>query len=286
MTRISSFGLLALCAAIVLPPAAWTQAVKKGATSEVPLAAALQQPDAQRTKEELSNLLQRYPPSLRNVLSLDPTLLGNSAYLQPYPALTAFLGEHPEIERNPSFYLGDPWMPHNRDASTEMMGNILGALAAFAGFGMAIGLLVWLIRTLVDYYRWSRLAKVQADVHGRLLDRFSNNEELLAYMQSPAGAKFLESAPIALDSSPRSVGAPLGRILWSVQGGVVLIAAGAGLQFLSTQVTGAATDPLHALGVLALALGLGFVASAIISYFISRRLGLIPTAPRPEAPRA
>ena len=29
------------------------------------------------------------------------------------------------------------------------------------------------------------------------------NEELLAYVKSPAGAKFLESAPIMLDGAPR-----------------------------------------------------------------------------------
>jgi len=164
------------------------------------------------------------------------------------------------------------------------MENVLGGLAVFTGFGMAIGVLVWLTRTLVDYKRWSRLARVQTDVHTKLLDRFTANEDLLSYIKSPAGAKFLESSPIMLDAALRSVGAPLGRILWSVQGGVVLLAAGIGLQFVSTGLAGDASEALRALGVLSIALGLGFVISAIISFAISKRLGLIePSSPAPRA---
>ena len=144
---------------------------------------------------------------------------------------------------------------------------------------MAIGLLVWLIKTLVDYRRWNRLARVQTDVHTKILDRFTANDDMLTYIQSPAGARFLQSAPIMLDAAPRSMGAPLGRILWSVQGGVVLLAGGIGLQVVSSRVADDAAQPLHALGVLGIALGLGFVASAIISFVISHRLGLIDTAP-------
>ena len=136
-------------------------------------------------------------------------------------------------------------------------------------------LLVWLIRTIIDYRRWSRLAKVQTDAHTKFLDRFTANEDLLAYIQSPAGSKFLESSPIKLDAGPRSVGAPLGRILWSVQGGLVLVAGGIGLEVVSGRVADEAAQPLHVLGVLGIALGLGFVISAIISFVISQRLGLI-----------
>jgi len=77
---------------------------------------------------------------------------------------------------------------------------------AVAGFGLAIGVLTWLIRTIIDYRRWSRLSKVQAEIHTKLLDRFSSNEELAAYIQSPAGSRFLESSPIRLDPGPRSLG--------------------------------------------------------------------------------
>jgi hypothetical protein len=285
-TRTSVLLWMAVFAAVA---PAWSQPTKKGAAAAQPPASiTAEQPDAEHTRNELSNLLQRFPPSLRGVLALDPSLLSNQSYLEPYPALANFLNEHPEIARNPSFYVGEGWSARsNRSQATEMMENILGGLAVFAGFSLAIGLLVWLIRTLVDYKRWSRLAKVQTDVHTKILDRFTANEDLLAYIKSPAGAKFLESSPITLDAAPRSVGAPLGRILWSVQGGVVLLAGGIGMQFVSARVADDAAEPLRALGVIAIAVGLGFVISAIISFIISRRLGLIEAAspaPRVELP--
>ncbi|HLK63157.1 MAG TPA: hypothetical protein VKU19_06935 [Bryobacteraceae bacterium] len=241
----------------------------------------IEQPDAQRTKDELSNLLGHYPPALRGALALDSSLLTNQSYLAPYPALVSFLSTHPDVERNPSYYLSDgrPGSQDHGAPSSEVWREVVNALEAFAGFGLAIGVSVWLIRTIIDYRRWSRLAKVQAEVHAKLLDRFTANNDLLAYMQTPAGAKFLESTPITLDSGPRSVGAPLSRILWSVQGGLVLVAGGVGLEVVSSRFSDDSSQPLHALGVLGIALGLGFVISAIVSYMISHRLGLIETPP-------
>jgi hypothetical protein len=233
--------------------------------------------------------LERYPPTLRSTLALDPTLLNNQQYLAPYPALAKFLATHPEVALNPSFYLGQPGYQHvPRDPVFELWGDLLNGLAVFTALGMALGLIVWLIRTLVDYRRWSRLAAVQTNVHTKLVDRLTANEDLLAYIQSPAGSRFLQSAPISLDAGPRSLGAPLGRILWAVQGGIVLLAAGVGFEVVSQRIADSASQPIHALGVLAISLGLGFVVSAIISFAISHRLGLIEPVPptRIELPGA
>src|SRR6201999_2261743 len=138
-------------------------------------------------------------------------------------------------------------------------------VAGLTAGAMALALFVWVIRTFIDYRRWNRLAKVQSEVHAKLLDRFSNNEELLAYIQSPAGARFLSSAPITLEAAPRSVGAPLGRIMLSIQVGVVLASAGAGLQVIGARTFADIGQPLRAVGILVLALGVGFLISAIIS---------------------
>jgi hypothetical protein len=275
--RILALGALAVSCSVFLASPGWAQTRKGAAAEDSAPMAAIEQPDAQRVREELSQLLDRYPPALRNTLQLDPRLLGNQPYLATYPALTGFLNAHPEIARNPEFYLGNAPGPRP-DAVLEMWQSVLAGLAVFLGFGMAIGLVTWLIRTWIDYRRWSRLAKVQTDVHTKLLDRFTGNEDLLAYIQSPAGSKFLESSPIALDAGPRSVAAPLGRILWSVQAGLVLLAAGIGLRFVSANLAGEALQPLHVLGILGIALGIGFVISAIISFMISERLGLIERA--------
>jgi hypothetical protein len=278
-TRMTWFLPLALLVLSGLPG--------RGQVPPAPAAppAALEPPDAQRARGELFQLMQRYPPELRNVLSLDPALLGNQSYLAPYPALVSFLNEHPEIARNPSFYLGPAFNP-NRDSQSQVVEAWHSAISDFEtliGFIAAFILIGWLTRNLMDYRRWIRQNKVQTEVHTKLLDRLTGNDELLAYIQSPAGAKFLESSPITLDAGARNVGAPLGRILWTIQAGVVLAAGGTGLLVVAARMTDDMAQGFHALGILGVALGAGFVVSAIISFMISRHLGLVEIPPRARA---
>jgi len=268
-----SIGVLALLLSLTLAPTGWAQ---PGAIVSI------EPPDAQRTKQDFYNLMQRYPPQLKSVLALDQSLLSNPSFLTPYPALAGFLNAHPEIAHNPSFYIGEnndrrnySYQQDRANAAVELWRSVINGIGVFLGFGMAIGVAVWLVRTVVDYRRWNRLAKVQTDVHTRILDRFTDNAELLAYMQSQPGKRFLESTPIMLDAGPRSVGAPLGRILWSVQAGLVLAAAGTGLELVSGRFTEDAAQPMQVLGALGIAVGIGFILSALISFWISHRLGLI-----------
>ena len=242
--------------------------------------------DAQDTRERLEAILNRYPPTLATILKLDPSLLNNEGYLAPYPALAAFVAQHPEVAHNPAYFFSNfrQTMLEPRDARRqvyEMVGGVLAGTAAFCAFGIALMAIGWLIRTLINYRRWNRLAKVQTDVHTKLLDRFTANEDLVSYMQTTAGKRFLESAPIPLDSESRSIGAPLSRILWSVQAGVVLAAGALGLLYVSGRVVEEAAQPLFAIAAVGLALGMGFVVSAFVSYAMSRRLGLIDPPPTP-----
>ena len=57
----------------------------------------------------------------------------------------------------------------------------------------------WLVRLFVDNRRWSRIFKLQSDVHGRSSSKFTTNQELAAYMETEAGRRFLEAAPIPVD---------------------------------------------------------------------------------------
>jgi hypothetical protein len=50
--------------------------------------------------------LDQYPPSLAQVLRLDPSLVSRSDYVAPYPRLAAFLAQHPEVAHNPVFFIG------------------------------------------------------------------------------------------------------------------------------------------------------------------------------------
>lgn len=237
---------------------------------------------AEESRRDLENLLKQYPPALPRILRLDPSLLGNSGYLQPYPALAAFLAQHPEVGHNPGYFFAEydsnsgdvRFRETAQDRAINMWRNAIegftiGAVILALGSGV-----IWLIKTLIDYRRWSRLSKIQTDVHNKLLDRFTSNEDLLAYIQTPAGKRFLESAPIAVES-PRSIGAPLGRILWSAQAGAVLTVLGVGIEIVSSNALEEIAPPLAAFGAVVIALGVGFLVSAVLAYVLTRRFGLL-----------
>jgi hypothetical protein len=242
--------------------------------------------DANDTREQLGRLFEQYPPALRQVLRLDPSLMASREYLAMYPALNEFLSVHPEIAHNPSYFVGEASRSSNdpRQQQIELWQSVMEPLAAFLAFAAVLGVVAWLVRTLIDYRRWQRVSRVQAEVHSKLLDRFTANDDLLSYIQTPAGRRFLESAPIAMDMGPRAMNAPIGRILWSLQAGMVLGFGGLGLRLAipANVADNLAAQPLSVISMLAVAIGVGFVISAAVSYFVSQRLGLFdPAAVRP-----
>jgi hypothetical protein len=285
---LATATLTALAVAVGASAAQKPQATREPAERAPVAAAPVTQQAAQDTKNDLDRLLEQYPPSLPRVLRLDPTLLSNPAYLQPYPGLSAFLAQHPEIEHNPSYFFGTDnqggfYRADPQQRAIEMWRSTIEGFTIASVILVIASALVWLIKTLIDHRRWTRLSKIQTDVHTKLLDRFNSNEDLLAYIQTPAGRKFLESAPIPLDT-PRSIGAPLGRILWSVQVGAVLGVGGIGLMIVAGRTVDEVREPLGALGVVAIALGIGFLISAVMAYVISQRLGLFHPAPTASTP--
>jgi hypothetical protein len=244
------------------------------------------QQTAEQTREQLDRLFDNYPPAVARVFKLDPSLMSSPAYLAPYPLLNAFLTEHPEVVHNPGYFLDNVNNPNfeyyndpKRRQREEMLA-VLAGIGVFIAFLVIVGVAVWLIRLVVTHRRWNRLSKVQFETHSKLLDRFTSNEELLAYVQTPAGRRFLESAPIPMPELQQTIAAPLSRILWSVQAGIVLVVVGIGLLQVSGRFTDEPAQFLTVTGVLTLSLGGGFIVSAIAAYGLSRKLGLLdPPAP-------
>jgi hypothetical protein len=239
---------------------------------------------AEETRDQLNRIFEKYPPAVGRVLKLDPSLMSNPAYLAPYPVLAAFIGQHPEIVHNPGYFLENVNSPNQGYSDPkwrerqEMLG-LLAGVAAFIAFLVITGVVVWVIRMIVTSRRWNKLSKVQYDVHSKLLERFTTNEDLLAYMQTPAGRRFLESAPIRLPDEPRTMTAPFSRILWSVQAGIVLVLTGIGLLYVSSTFIDEPAQFFMVIGVVTLALGGGFIVSAVAAYGLSRKLGLLDPVP-------
>src|SRR4051794_4986019 len=53
--------------------------------------------NARETRDRVHEILEQYPPSVGQVLQLDPTLLSKPDYMASYPKLAAYVGQHPEV---------------------------------------------------------------------------------------------------------------------------------------------------------------------------------------------
>jgi len=260
--------------------------------------------DLAETQDQLLKLL-RVSPTLTEVVSRDPSLLANEEYVSHNnPALGQFLQAHPEVARNPSFYLFTNLPERNgrsRERALELkvwpeqernerqggeMEEFMRDLGPLLGFACFLGTAIWLIRVILENRRWGRIFKLQTEVHGRLIDRFASNQELLTYMETESGKKFLEAAPIPVNfEQDHRVPNAVARVLTPLQIGVVLTLLGAGMLLLRNSVPGEETH-LLVLGVVALMPGLGFIISAGITWVLAARLGLMPereTVPQRES---
>jgi hypothetical protein len=256
-------------------------------------AAPMTDQELQTTQEQLLQLL-RTSPTLTTVVAHDPSLLSNQDYVNKNnPQLAQFLAQHPDVARNPEYYLftnlnfpggrrsqaleravwpemsATPYQPnHVRDAIEP-----IAALAAFACF---LATLAWLVKQFLENRRWSRIFKLQSDVHARLIEKFGTTQELGAYMETEAGKRFLEASPIPIgfEQDQRMPNA-VARVLNPLQIGIVLVLLGVGF-FLLRNINPEIRIPMLVLGTVVLMPGIGFILSAGVTWVLAGRLGLIP----------
>lgn len=131
-------------------------------------------------------------------------------------------------------------------------------------FFTLIGFVVWIIFSNIRRYKTTKL---QAELQAKLLEKFGSGQELLAYVQSDAGKRFLESLTVEQKT-------PYGRILGAAQVSVILVLLGVAFLFLRGRVLGAA-DEFLVLGTIILSLGVGFGLAAALSYYLSKSFGLL-----------
>jgi hypothetical protein len=289
-----TFSILLLASLAAAQTRAATSAPTAGATP------APNDHDVAITQTELIRLL-RLSPTLTTVVSHDPSLLSNTEYVaHNNPQLATFLTAHPEVARNPEFYLfshlkhedGQPdealqrevwpdvYRSQGQPTSFERIWSDLIPLLAFVCGLTGIFLLA---RMFVENRRWSRIFKLQSEVHGRLIDKFTSNQELGAYMDTEAGRKFLEAAPIPVGiEADRRMPSAVARILTPLQAGIVMVLLGIGL--LSLRHAGPDMDtPMLVFGTVVLMPGIGFIISAGVSWLLAAKLGLMPADPAAQS---
>ena len=218
------------------------------------------------------------------MIQLDPTLLASGDYLAPYPALAAFVAEHPEVAHDPDFFVGQfrDYDGPPRTQAWDFVKDFTQMTGLLTVFFVVASVLVWLLKTVLELRRWLRLTKLQAEVHGKLLDRFTASDELIAYIKIALRAAVPRRRAIGARSAgraheraiqPHPLVAP-GRIRPRVRRRRIALRQPADHareinQFVSV------------IGVVVLAIGIGFTLSAAGAWLLSKRLGLLSREGRP-----
>lgn len=265
-----------------------------------PVTAVTSDKDTAAMQEELIRLL-RLSPTLTTVVEHDPTLLSNQDYVRRNnPQLAQYLDSHPEIALNPDFYLFSKlkqndegpdraleravWPEYSqprREQST--MQWLIEEVGPFVVFVCVLGAMLWLFRQFVENRRWGRIFKLQMDVHNKLIDKFGSSQELLTYMDTDAGKRFLEAAPLPVNfEQEERMPGMVARVLTPLQIGIVLSLLGVGL-ILLRHTRADMNVPMLVMGTVVLMPGLGFILSAGVTWVLAGRLGLMPDSARPAS---
>ena len=131
-----------------------------------------------------------------------------------------------------------------------------------------IGFIVWVIFSSVRRYK---TAWVQGEVAKTMLARFDSAQAMLSYVETDGGKKFLSS--LAQES-----GTAYGSILDSIRWGLIFLIVGGTLSWMHA--AGIVDHDAQVMGILAVALGVGLEAAAVVSFYASRALGLVGKEPK------
>jgi hypothetical protein len=186
-------GSWILCAVTATVLASAPYAVAQAHPAAAPSMQAPSEQDVASTQEQFLKLL-RLSPVLTTVVARDPSLLADQQYVERNnPELAQFMAAHPDIAKNPEFYLFSHleqghgrreqaleravWpdlTPGDRQPSqaTMVMHELIPIIIVPCVF-LAI---VWVIRIFVESRRWTRAFKLQSEVHSRLFDRRRRHE--------------------------------------------------------------------------------------------------------------
>ncbi|MGA8184598.1 MAG: hypothetical protein WB819_13245 [Terriglobia bacterium] len=144
------------------------------------------------------------------------------------------------------------------------MGDLTPIVAIVMVFGGTVAVF-WVVFSTI---RRLKVARVQAEVHSKLIDKVGSSQEFLTFLETDSGKKLVAS--IGIEQPSRN---PYNRILVSVQAGVILVCVS--IAFLVTGINFAdVAEGFKILGGLGLALGIGFLISAGLSYRLSKSFGL------------
>lgn len=121
-------------------------------------------------------------------------------------------------------------------------------------------------------FGWAAYLSAQAlrrgmknDMQKHMLEKFSSAQDFAAFMQSPAGQKYVMSFSETVTDSRNT-------ILNSVRTGIILFFIGVGLDASNFAVGTYVKSGLDAVGNVLMMTGCGFVAAAVVAHFVAKRM--------------
>jgi hypothetical protein len=126
----------------------------------------------------------------------------------------------------------------------------------------------WFVWVIFSTFRRYKIAKLQAEVQSKLIEKLGSGEELLAYGQTDAGRKLLESVRVETISPVHT------KIIGALQTAIVMVSLGVALLLLRGRVPDA-EQGLLVFGTIITVLGIGFGISSAASYYLSKAFGLL-----------
>lgn len=155
------------------------------------------------------------------------------------------------------------------------------ALIPIVATGGLFAMIAFIVKVTTDAGRRKEQLKALSEFHSRLLDKFGSSSDFGQFLQSEGGARLLDTL-----SAERAVDGPRDRILRSVSAGVILAVVGVGLMVVGALIPFDDARGFAALGGICLALGIGFLLAAVVTFRLARSLGLLDSAGEPRDRRA
>ena len=133
----------------------------------------------------------------------------------------------------------------------------------------------WLVYTIVNGLRRWHQQRMLNQFQTKLLERIGSVNELGAFLNTEAGARFLKGLTTVNEEA-----GPHLRILRAAQAGAVLTTLGLGLYlygWLTPTLRAYTVNSLNAVATIIFALGVGLLGSAALAYRLSKQMGLLST---------
>lgn len=142
-------------------------------------------------------------------------------------------------------------------------------MSEFVFFPCFFGMISWVIWVVVNGWLRRQHIRLVTDFNGKVLDRLESMKDFSDFLHSEGGDRMMRVL-----TAERGTTGPRDRILMGVQSGVVFVAVGLGLCFVSWRATGNEHEVLSIVSAIVLSLGTGLMLSSAASFWVAKHLGM------------